>query len=266
MTWCLGEFHLASARWYFANGVICLWLSLSGDSCMVAVCSYHPATSTNGHWHTDTELSSVAKLSEFRSNRALFSFYYHWNATNKYDSTTHRLCEAVKCEYTLHRIQWKLTSVTKRLSEHVIRGGMRKLVTSSRSGCAILSKQGAKIMHSYSLITMYRVMPLTIPSGRNVKALFCSTIPGIWETTALFGRSHASPALPTGKNSMSLKMSIGNWGKITERWSRSARIKNCPSATFSATNLIRTGTRSDALFRGETPSTNRPSHSTASPG
>jgi hypothetical protein len=133
MTWWLGDLHLASARWSDKPVIVFIRGQLHGD------CSYHPAVSTNGDWHTDTELRSVAKLGEFRPNRALFSFYYHWSATNKYDSTTHRLCEAVKCEYTLHRFQWKLTFVTKRLTEHVIRGGMRNLVTSCRSGCAILS-------------------------------------------------------------------------------------------------------------------------------
>lgn len=56
-------------------------------------------------------------------------------------------------------------------------------------------KQGAKILHSVSLIIMYRVVPLLLPSRRSVKALFCSTIPDIWKTTALLGGSLASPAL-----------------------------------------------------------------------
>jgi hypothetical protein len=76
---------------------------------------------------------------------------------------------------------------------------------------------GAKILHSFSLINLYLVMTLTLPSRRSAEVIFCSTILDIGKTTALLAGSQASPALPPVTNSMSLKMSVENWGKITDR-------------------------------------------------
>jgi hypothetical protein len=107
------NFHLSSARWSVANRKIRLWLSYQ----RTVACRSVP---NNGRWHSDTELTTVTQINEFRYSCSLSCFHYHWNAKNKNKKKTPSGAQTV----WLHTSPLPMNAHfrNKSLSEHVISG------------------------------------------------------------------------------------------------------------------------------------------------
>jgi hypothetical protein len=64
-------------------------------------------------------------------------------------------------------------------------------------------------------------------------------LPSLQKSTALFEGSQTSPACPSDKSSIELKMSMEHWWSETDGGNRSTQRETCSSATLSTTNLTR---------------------------
>jgi hypothetical protein len=79
----------------------------------------------------------------------------------------------------------------------------------------------------------------------------------------LFEVSQASPACPSAKSTIMMKMSIEHWWNDTDKGKVGTRKGTCPSATLSTTNPICPGMGSNQDLHGERSATNRLSSYTA---
>jgi len=72
-----------------------------------------------------------------------------------------------------------------------------------------------------------------------------------------FLASQASPAFPSDKNNIEMKITLERCWDDADRDKQKYWGRNCPNATLSTTNPRWTGPKSSASFCGETPTTNR---------